>query len=112
MQKVVFKFLAYGEIVKNKELKTGWRVQPSFQIGLHEKDKALLELIRSSLGVGQIYKHSKDSFQYEVQTFKELEVIISHFDKYPLITQKRTDFELFKSFRRRRPMELIPAPHL
>ena len=84
-------------IVKNKELKTGWRVQSSFQIGLHEKDKSLLELIRSSLGVGQIYKHSKDSFQYEVQTFKELEVIISHFDKYPLRTQKRADFELFKS---------------
>ena len=25
-----------------------------------------------------------------------MEVIISHFDKYPLITQKRADFELFK----------------
>jgi hypothetical protein len=83
-------------IVKNKELKIGWRVQPNFQIGLHEKDRALLDLIRSSLGVGQIYKHSRDSFQYEVQTLKELEVIIDHLDKYPLITQKWSDYELFK----------------
>jgi hypothetical protein len=31
-----------------------------------------------------------------VQTSKDLKVIIEHFDKFPLITQKRADFELFK----------------
>jgi len=33
---------------------------------------------------------------YQVQSIKDLPVIINHFDKYPLITQKRGDFELFK----------------
>lgn len=31
-----------------------------------------------------------------VRTLKELRVVIDHFDKYPLLTQKRADFELFK----------------
>jgi hypothetical protein len=55
-----------------------------------------LELIVSKLGVGSIYKHGKDSIQLRVQSIKELEVIVSHFDSYPLITQKRADYILFR----------------
>jgi hypothetical protein len=83
-------------ITKNKRYKTGLKVESIFSIGLHEKDKALLELIGSFLGVGQIYKHGNDSVQLRVTSIKGLEVIINHFDKYPLITKKRADFELFK----------------
>jgi hypothetical protein len=32
-----------------------------------------------------------------VSSIKELEVIINHFDKYPLLTQKQADYLLFKS---------------
>jgi hypothetical protein len=35
-------------------------------------------------------------FIYQVRSVKDLAAIINHFDKYPLITQKRGDFELFK----------------
>jgi hypothetical protein len=31
-----------------------------------------------------------------VRSVKDLEKIFSHFDKYPLITQKRADYLLFK----------------
>ena len=34
-------------VVRNKERKVGWRVNHSFQITLHKKDKALLEQIQS-----------------------------------------------------------------
>ena len=37
-------------------------------------------------GVGRIHKHSKDSRQYRVDSIEELQVIIDHFDKYPLMT--------------------------
>jgi len=33
---------------------------------------------------------------YTVYLMKDLSVIIAHFDNYPLLTQKRADFELFK----------------
>jgi hypothetical protein len=64
---------------------------------VHNKDRVLLESIQSFFGgVGNIYKEHKDSLQYRVNTLNGLKVIINHFDKYPLITQKRANFELFK----------------
>jgi hypothetical protein len=63
---------------------------------LHQRDRALLELIIASLGVGQIYKHGNNSIQLRVLSINDLQVIIKHFDKYPLITQKLSDFLLFK----------------
>lgn len=64
-------------------------------IGLHEKDILLLEKIVESLGVGKIFKH-KGMIHYRVSSIKDLVVIIDHFDKYPLITQKQADYLLFK----------------
>jgi hypothetical protein len=48
-------------------------------------------------GVGYILKDEKRRLiSYEVNSIKELQIIIDHFDKYPLITQKRSDYLLFK----------------
>lgn len=47
-------------------------------------------------GVGNITKHGKDTIQFRVFSTKELRVIIDYLDKYPLLTQKRADYELFK----------------
>jgi hypothetical protein len=55
-----------------------------------------LELIRASFGVGNTTKHGKDSIQYRVTSVKEFKVIIDHFDKYPLLTEKFADYLLFK----------------
>ena len=64
---------------------------------MHSKDQVLLEGIQSFLGgVGKITKQRKDSIQFRVFSRHELELIIGHFNKYPLLTQKRADFELFK----------------
>lgn len=67
-----------------------------FCIGLHKKDVLLLEAIQSTLGVGKIHKHSKDSLQLRVGSLKELEIIIDHFTMYPLNSEKFADFFLFK----------------
>jgi len=64
---------------------------------LHAKDRDLLESIQSFLGgVGVIYKDGEDAVRYQVSSLDDLAIIIEHFDKYPLITQKQADFELFK----------------
>lgn len=78
-------------ISRDPLFKTGFKVKLSFQIGslLHEKDLALLKLINSYFDVGSITKLGKESsFQYRVQSIKDLKVIVAHFDNYPLITQK------------------------
>lgn len=60
------------------------------------KDRALLENIRDNLGVGKIHDSGKNLIQYRIQTSDELAVLIQHLENYPLITQKKVDFELFK----------------
>jgi hypothetical protein len=46
--------------------------------------------------VGKIYT-SGSSATYEINSLKELEIIVTHFNKYYLISQKYSDFELFKA---------------
>jgi hypothetical protein len=47
--------------------------------------------------VGYISAQNEKSVQYRVGSLKDLnEKIIPHFDKYPLLTQKKADFILFK----------------
>ena len=60
------------------------------------KDEAVLVAIKIYLHVGQIYKSGLNSVQLQVLSIKELKVIIEHFDKYPLITQKQSDYKAFK----------------
>lgn len=85
-------------IRKNPKLKTGWNIETKFQISLHEKDRAILEEIKLYFGgKGNIYKQGKDSIQYRISSLQDLiNVIIPHFDKYPLITQKLADYLLWK----------------
>lgn len=70
-------------------------MEPSFQIGLHKKDSEVLEQIKSYWGVGKITSKTSKSVQFRVRSIKELSMVINHFDKYPLITQKRADFILW-----------------
>jgi len=76
--------------------KTGWRVKPIFSITLHKKDTAILENIRRTLGVGKVNIKESSKVVYRVESFKELEIIINHFEKYALVTAKLSDFLIFK----------------
>ena len=83
-------------IYKQGKNLTGWQVKPIFSISLHNKDIKLLEAIQRTFKTGKIYKHGVDSMQYRVSSLKYLQIITEHFDSYPLITQKRADYLLFK----------------
>ena len=83
-------------IYRHNTCSTEWSIQLVFKIGLHQKDLALLEQIQSYFGVGKISKHSSQSIEFRVQPINDLATVISHFDKYPLITQKKADFILWK----------------
>lgn len=73
-------------------------MHPSFAIALHKKDKILISRTQSFFGCGNIKIDKKNgSVVFYVNSIKDLMyVIIPHFIKYPLISQKRADFELFK----------------
>jgi hypothetical protein len=68
---------------------------------LHIQDFGLIENIKAYFGVGTLRMRSRDnevkSAIFSVRSVKELlGVIIPHFDRYPLITQKKIDFFFFK----------------
>lgn len=63
--------------------------------GEGREDRVILENIQSWFGVGRIYS-SGTKVYYRVESFKDLLVIIDHFDKYPLVTAKKLDYALFK----------------
>ncbi len=86
----------YVGVRKSKKVSIGWRVTVSFSINLHEKDRAVLEFISDYLGVGKIYKSRDKLVQLRIESIEEVGVVISHFQKYPLLTDKRADFILFR----------------
>jgi hypothetical protein len=57
-----------------------------------------LESLKKTLGAGTISKSVRPNGTaiYAVESIKDLPLIISHFDKYPLITQKISDYLIFK----------------
>jgi len=76
---------------------TGWQATCYLSIKLHSKDKFLLEAIQLYFGgIGSIKKGTNDSVIYNIVSIKEIDVIIAHFDKYPLLTKKKVDYYLFK----------------
>ena len=86
------------KVSKSSTTRTGWNVTPEFQITLHSRDLLLLRKIHSFFGIGIVReREDRNQAYYSVQSARAIaNVIIPHFDLYPLITQKRADYLLFK----------------
>lgn len=85
-------------ITKAPEHKIGLRVKAIFRINLHKKDLDLLKLIQAFFeGAGNIGEDHKGICSYTVYSLDQIcNIIIPHFDKFPLITQKLADYLLFR----------------
>ena len=84
---------------RNKDYKTNLIIEPVYKIELHKQDlKVLLNIQRFFGGIGEIHHlEEKDHVVYSVTSIKDLHnVIIPHFNKYPFLTEKISDFLLFK----------------
>jgi hypothetical protein len=65
----------------------GYAVELVFKITLSTKDKLLLENIKNFFNVGRLLTQGS-SISYCVKSLNELQVIVNHFDNYPLISNK------------------------
>src|SRR6266700_279139 len=79
--------------------KIGWHISPCFQIKLHSRDKELLMKIKSFFkGVGYISFSKDNGVMYRLKKLNDIiSIIIPHFEKYSLITQKQSYYILFKN---------------
>ena len=82
---------------KTPKNKIGWDLGLCFTINLHDRDQNLLYLIKKYFGnVGTIGK-SRGCCVLKVRSLNSIVTkIIPHFDKYPLATDKRADYLLWK----------------
>lgn len=83
--------------IRSRKMKFGWIIRMNFQIKVHIRNKELLEKIRDTLGSGVIVNNSTNSCILKIVSLSEIiNTIIPHFEKYPLMTKTREEFELFK----------------
>lgn len=83
--------------INKRESNNNWQVRASFELGLHSKDKNILEDLRGFFKVGLINtRKSQNLTSFTINKNSDLiNIVIPHFSKYPLQSQKRIDFELW-----------------
>ena len=83
-------------INRNCKMVTGYQVLPEVRIVQHMKDVQILHRIRETLEMGVVRKNNGDRYEVRIRKLSELNKLIAFFEKYPLQTKKRRDFDLFK----------------
>ena len=83
-------------ISQSKNSKNGWQIHLGFKIALHKRDKELLEKIKLHFNeVGTIYINNKMAHYHVCNKNDLTNIILPHFNEYPLITNKQRDFKIF-----------------
>src|SRR3989344_4505921 len=84
----------------NQKLKAnlGWEMKPSFSVSQNEDKRQVLDIIREYFGCGYIRRDYADkTVKFEVRDHNDLMTkIIPHFERFPFLSSKQKDFELFK----------------
>ena len=55
-----------------------------------------MKQIKNLFNIGSILKQGSQLIQFRVYSVKDIKVVMDHFDKYSLITDKNSYFQLFK----------------
>jgi hypothetical protein len=78
-------------------LLVGWEVRPSISVSQNADRNEVLLLIKDYFGCGSLRRDSSDrTLKWETRSLPLLiERIVPHFKRYPLLSGKRHDFELF-----------------
>ena len=84
---------------KREKFLVGWETKPSFSVSQNEDRAQILFLMQKVFKCGFIRRdYSDKTLKYEVRSLNDLIYkIIPHFEKYPLLSEKRNDFNHFKS---------------
>jgi len=75
----------------------GWEVRPSFSVGQNTSRPEVLNLFLKYFKCGNLRpSYGDNTVKYEVRSLKPLlEIIIPHFQRYPMLSSKQKSFEKF-----------------
>ena len=78
-------------------LKVGWEVRPSVSVSQNEDRSQVLHEITGYFGCGTIRRDSSDlTVKWEVRSLRKIAgAVIPHFVRWPLLSAKQTDVQLF-----------------
>ena len=78
-------------------LSTGIEVCPAFAVALNKRSLNVLKALQRFFGCGSIrYSRSDRTYKWEVRSVSDIvKRVLPHFERYPLQTAKRADFEKF-----------------
>lgn len=81
-------------ILKDNTCTFGFQLTVSFELGMHVRDKNLLQTIRDAFSVGAVYFNKKDNTcKWKVSSLTKLnDTIIPFLKQYYLINTKRSNF--------------------
>lgn len=82
-------------ISRNTKVRLGWTIALRYNITLGPRDLPLLKEIQAFFGIIGRVGVSEKKVYFDVNSMKELSIIISHFLSYPLQSQKRFQFNIF-----------------
>ena len=82
---------------KSKRHKFGWDIRPSFSVSQNADRAEALYRMKEHFGCGSIRPDRSDkTIKYEVRSLTELvQKIVPHFQSYPMVSTKQSDFEKF-----------------
>ena len=87
----------YVGINKNDTMKINFQVLPEFRIVQHKRDIQLLYALKKYFGAGVVRINHDTRYELRIRSLEHMnKFVIPHFDKYPLLTQKKFDFIKFK----------------
>ena len=79
------------------DMKAGHQVLPEFTVVQHERDVHVLHALKAHFGCGVVRRNHADRMAYRVRAKEHLlRRIIPFFERHPLKTKKRVDFEKFR----------------
>jgi LAGLIDADG endonuclease len=84
-------------IAPRATLLVGWEVRPSFSVSQNGDRAEVLQLIEATFGCGAIRPDRSDrTLKWETRRLEDLlNRVIPHFERFPLLSGKRYDFERF-----------------
>jgi hypothetical protein len=88
-------------IQANPSTRFGWQLVPEFHVSQNPERAVILELLQRHLGCGHIRANAKKghrdrSLVYVVRNRRDLlEKVIPFFEKHPILSEKRMEFETF-----------------
>ena len=85
----------YVGINRIEKMSLGWQVLPEFRVTQHERDVVLLDRIREFFGFGSVRPNHGDRMDYRVRGLDDLNEVVEFFERSPLHSKKRSDFETF-----------------